>query len=62
MTECPESPKYLEIINNLGQIVLAENLETKQTSITVESLNAGVYYLKVMFENGKIGIQKWVKN
>jgi Flp pilus assembly pilin Flp len=48
----------IEIYNLLGQLV---NSNTNQNIIDISSVDLGVYFVKVMDENGNIGTQKVVK-
>ncbi len=45
-------PAELFLYNNLGQLVLSQQLHSENATIGIEHLAAGVYYLMVM-ENGK---------
>jgi hypothetical protein len=47
------------IFNILGQTVIEKGLESK---INISSLTSGVYYLKVVDENGNIAVGNFVKN
>ena len=49
----------IEIHNLLGQLV---SYNTNQNTIDISSVSQGVYYIKVMDENGDFGTQKVVKN
>jgi hypothetical protein len=48
----------IELYNLLGQLVKSN---TNQISIDISSVDQGIYFVKVMDENGNIGTQKVVK-
>ena len=48
----------IEIYNLLGQLVQSN---TDQVSIDISSVDQGIYFVKVMDENGNVGTQKVVK-
>ena len=48
----------IEIYNQLGQLVLSDS---DQTKIDISSVNSGIYFIKVIDENGDFGTQKVVK-
>jgi len=47
------------IFNILGQLVIEKGVESK---INISSLTSGVYYIKVVDENGNIAVDNFVKN
>ncbi len=49
----------IEIYNQLGQLVLSN---IKENKIDISSVRQGVYFIKVVDENGDFGAQKVVKN
>jgi len=49
----------IEIYNQLGQLVKSN---TNQNTIDISSVNQGIYFIKIMDENGDFGTQKVVKN
>lgn len=50
--------KHIEIYNNLGQSILSNS---KQNKIDISILNSGLYFCKIISDNGRIGIKKIVK-
>ncbi len=53
-------PTQVQILNALGQIVLTENIEQKQTRFNIENLSAGIYFVKILQSN-KQQIVKLIK-
>ncbi len=49
-----------QIINVLGQIMMDSQLKTSQSTIDISNLSAGIYYLKIMTEEGFV-IGKFLK-
>lgn len=50
--------KKLEVRNSLGQLVLSNS---NKNQIDLSKLGQGVYFLKIKGENGKVGVQKVIK-
>jgi hypothetical protein len=38
----------VQLINSLGEIVKTETIETKEASISLDNLNAGLYIIKII--------------
>lgn len=51
----------LQIINVLGQVVYQSSITSQESSIHVQQLNSGIYYLKVLENNKVIYTQKLIK-
>lgn len=49
----------IEITNILGKVILSE--VTKNTSISLENINTGIYFISVKTENGEIAKTKFIK-
>ena len=49
----------IEIYNQLGQLVLSN---TDQNTIDISKVSQGIYFIKLMDENGNIGSEKVIKN
>ena len=49
--------RTIDIYNNCGQLVLSTN----ENSINVSDLEAGVYFVSVIFDNGNVSVKKVVK-
>lgn len=49
----------IEITNILGKVILSEI--TKNTSISLENINTGIYFISVKTENGEIAKTKFIK-
>jgi hypothetical protein len=45
----------------LGNEIINENLRNQHTSLNIQNLSSGVYFVKVINENECVGIKKWVK-
>ena len=52
----------LQVINQLGQIVLKQNKNTSLTSIDVSNLSKGLYFLNIHSETGEKQTIKFIKN
>lgn len=52
----------MEIVNQLGQIVLKQNKATPSTTIDVSALTKGLYFLNINSENSETQIIKFIKN
>jgi len=48
----------IEIYNQLGQLVLSNN---EENTIDISNVGQGLYFIKILDENGNIGTQKVVK-
>ena len=53
--------KKIIVVNQLGKIVLLENIDSKSKIINLSKLNTGLYFFKVLFKNGKQLVKKIVK-
>jgi hypothetical protein len=47
-TKNHEGKKVVQLINSLGEIVKTETIETKEASISLDNLNAGLYIIKII--------------
>ena len=52
----------IQIINQLGDILLTERVITNTTNLDVSNLKAGLYTLSVVDEMNKITLKKFIKN
>ena len=50
----------VEIVNFLGQTVISQNNSTDYATIDISNLNGGVYFVRIVSENG-VSVQKFVK-
>ncbi|MCL2246834.1 MAG: T9SS type A sorting domain-containing protein [Lentimicrobiaceae bacterium] len=55
-----QSMKAVEIYNLVGQLQKVIPLNTNNYSITIEDFNSGIYFLKIMFEDGSCANKKVV--
>lgn len=52
----------LEVINNLGQVILKQNQNTSSISLDVSNLTQGLYFLNITSEDGNSQTFKFIKN
>ncbi len=52
----------LQIINQLGEILLTEKVMTNSTNLDVSNLKAGLYTLSVVDETNRVTLKKFIKN
>lgn len=58
-----ETISEISIYNELGQKVIGlTNVKSSFTTIPVENLNKGVYFLRIRFKQNNLNIQKFIKN
>lgn len=55
------SIQMVRIFSLSGKLVLSENVQSKQTSLNVASLQTGQYVMLTQFENGEQSTQKFLK-
>lgn len=58
---CPINPTTIEVLNVGGQIVISDVIISAQTSLNVESLNAGVYLVRLRNKEGMQTVEKFIK-
>ncbi len=51
----------IQIVNTLGEVVMAEKMQARQTSLNIHHLVSGVYFVKVESGEGKF-IKKFIKH
>lgn len=51
--------KHVELFNTTGTKL--NNLQYSSSQVNVENITSGIYYLKVYFENGQVGMKRFVK-
>jgi hypothetical protein len=51
----------LVVVDMLGNEIINENSRNQHTSLNIQNLSSGVYFVKVINENECVGIKKWVK-
>ena len=56
----PEIITSVELFNNLGQSVLKRNPNNKETTLSVNHLPTGIYFMEISSKNNK-GIIKGIK-
>ncbi|MFN5628075.1 MAG: T9SS type A sorting domain-containing protein [Bacteroidota bacterium] len=49
------------VVDMLGNEIINENLRNQHTSLNIQNLSSGVYFVKVINGNECVGIKKWVK-
>ena len=50
----------IEISNTTGQVVLSQRINSQHTSLNIQQLNAGLYFIKTM-ANGKASVARFIK-
>ncbi|WP_372758069.1 ELWxxDGT repeat protein [Mariniflexile sp.] len=61
--ETPFASNYkLQVINQLGQLVLKQSQNASSTSIDVSTLSKGLYFLNIAGEDGETQTIKFIKN
>lgn len=51
----------IKLLNSHGQLILQDNLVSKEHKLNVNHINSGLYFLKIEYEN-KITFQKLLLN
>jgi hypothetical protein len=51
----------VSVVDMLGKEIINENLRNQHTSLNIQNLSSGVYFVKVINGNECVGIKKWVK-
>ncbi|HOT14848.1 MAG TPA: Ig-like domain-containing protein [Bacteroidales bacterium] len=60
--KCENEISSLEVLNNVGQIVLkVANINSNNSSANISNLNSGIYFMKLTMSNGAVSVNKIVK-
>jgi hypothetical protein len=51
----------VSVVDMLGNEIINENLRNQHTSLNIQNLSSGVYFIKVINGSECVGIKKWVK-
>jgi hypothetical protein len=52
----------ISVYNNLGQVVLKQEVNSTQSQLDLGSMTEGVYFISVQFKDGSKATRKVVKN
>ena len=58
--QSPIKIQAIEISNGLGQIISTKTVDTKKINLNISNLSKGIYFVKILLEDGTIQIKKLI--